>query len=159
MSSQKFVLPPCIQLKPIKIIFLLLLSMRYIQQKFNEMSTLQSDFLFVAIHICNSSTFHDKCNSQLSVLFPQIQQKFNEMSTLQSDFLFVAIHIYNSSTFHDKLTLSCQYCSPRDERLRVSFCQVFIKFRVRCEFDFSFFPYLLFRMHEFKAPCMQKIIV
>ena len=88
-----------------------------------------------------------------------IQQKFNEMSTLQSDFLFVAIHICNSFTFHDKLTLSCQYCSPRDERLRVSFFQVFIKFRVRCEFDFSFFPYLLFRMHEFKAPCMQKIIV
>ena len=56
------------------------------------------------------------------------------------------------------VTFSCQYCSPKAKGLRVSFFQVLIKFRVRCYFDFSFFPYLLFIMHEFKAPSMQKIL-
>ena len=35
----------------------------YIQQKFNEMSTLRSDFLSVGIHISKSSTFQVKRNS------------------------------------------------------------------------------------------------
>ena len=97
-------------------LFLLLLLNQCIQQTLNEMSALQIVFFFVVIRICNSSTFKDKCNSQLSVLLPQRQR------------------------------ITC-------------FFQVFMKFRVRYNFDFSFLPYLLFRMHEFKAPHMQKNIV
>ena len=62
------------QFSTLQSLCILLLLNRCIQQTFNEMSALQSDFLFVAIHICNSSTINDKCNSQLSVLLPQRQR-------------------------------------------------------------------------------------
>ena len=51
------------QFSTLQSLFMLLLLNGCIQQTFNEMSTLQSDFLFVAIHICNSSIINNKCNS------------------------------------------------------------------------------------------------
>ena len=59
------------------------------------------------------------------------------------------------------LTISVTILSvlfPKEKGLRVSFFQVFLKFRVRCNFDFSFFPYLFLECMSLKLPSWNKIL-